>query len=113
MFVDAFLCFFLLAGARTGKNNGEQMVQHDSLGIQCFFTILLCLSPTVENSKQNEKQNKQKDRFVVQLSPVVASNFDTAGSCQGKCRDTEIISEVSSSSSGHTHASHNVHSPKF
>ena len=38
-------------------------------------------------------------------APVVESALDTAGSCQSKCCDTEVISEVSSSSSEHTHAS--------
>ena len=47
-------------------------------------------------------------------APVVESTLDTAGSCQSKCCDTEVISEVSSSSSEHTHASHHAHSgPSF
>jgi hypothetical protein len=39
---------------------------------------------------------------------------NTAGSCTSKCCDTEVVSEVSSSSSEHTHASHHAHSrPSF
>ena len=50
--------------------------------------------------------------------PMVESKMDTTGSCQSKCCDTEIVSEVNSSSSsdsGHrTHASHHVRSrPSF
>ena len=47
---------------------------------------------------------------------MVSSNMDTQGSCQSNCCDTEIISEVSSSSSDsvRTHASHHVKSrPSF
>ena len=46
--------------------------------------------------------------------PVVESNLDTAGACQSKCCDTDIISEVSSSSSEHTHTSYHAQSrPSF
>ena len=48
--------------------------------------------------------------------PVVESKMDTAGACQSKCCDTEVISVVSSSSSDsvRTHASHHVRSrPSF
>ena len=43
-------------------------------------------------------------------APVVESNLDTAGSCQSKCCDTEVISEVSSSSSEHNHESRHARS---
>ena len=49
-------------------------------------------------------------------SPIMESKMDTAGSCQSKCCDTEVVSLVSSSSSDshHTHASHHVRSrPSF
>ena len=43
-----------------------------------------------------------------------AVELDTADSCQSKCCDIDIISEVSSSSSEHTHASHHAQSrPSF
>ena len=46
--------------------------------------------------------------------PVVESTLDAAGACQSKCCETDIISEISSSSSEHTHASHHAHSrPSF
>ena len=45
---------------------------------------------------------------------MVESNLDTAGSCQSKCCDTDIVSEVSSSSSEHTQASRHAQSrPSF
>ena len=44
--------------------------------------------------------------------PVVEN--DSGGSCTSKCCDTAMISEVSSSSSEHTHASRHAHSrPSF
>ena len=46
--------------------------------------------------------------------PVVESTLDTAGECQSKCCETDIISENSSSSSEHTHASRHAQSrPSF
>ena len=42
--------------------------------------------------------------------PVVESNLDTQGSCTSKCCDTDVVSEISSSSSECTHASHHVQS---
>ena len=46
--------------------------------------------------------------------PVVESSLDTAGSCTSKCCDTEVVSEVNSSSSEHTHASRHAQSrPSF
>jgi len=46
--------------------------------------------------------------------PVVESNLDTRSSCTSKCCDTEVISEISSSSSELTHASHHAQSrPSF
>ena len=44
---------------------------------------------------------------------MVESNLDTAGSCTSQCCET-VVSEVSSSSSEHTHASrHALSRPSF
>ena len=61
--------------------------------------------------------------FLVNMGIIIDKLFggggpmveaDTAGSCTSKCCDTEVVSEVSSSSSEHTHASlHALSRPSF
>ena len=53
-FINAFLSFLALAGARTRKQHGEQMVQHDPLGKPLFYHFII-LGPKVENDKQTER----------------------------------------------------------